>query len=58
MGIYRDDGLGLLKDAPGNNADAAIKHIICIFQWYVLTITIHTNFLDALFNLGTTRRRP
>ena len=63
MGLYRDDGLAVLKDAPGHDADAARKRIMAIFQRYGLKITIQanlktTNFLDASFNLGTRRYRP
>ena len=63
MGFYRDDGLSVLKDTPGHDADAARKPIIGIFQWYGLKITIQanlktTNFLDTSFNLGTGKYRP
>ena len=58
MGVYRDDGLTVLKDAPGHDADAARKRIITIFQQYGHKITIQanlktTNFLDASINLET-----
>ena len=43
MGLYRDDGLAVLKDVPGHDADAARKRIIGIFLRYGLRITIQAN---------------
>ena len=64
MGLYRDDGLAVLKDAPGHNAAAAMKHIMAIYiiQRYGVKIIIQVNlkttiFLEASFNLRTGRYR-
>ena len=63
MGLYKDDGLAVPKDAPGHDADAARRRIIAIFQRYNLKITIQANlkpvnFRDASFNLETGRYQP
>ena len=55
-GLYRDDGLAVLKNANGHQADKIRKEIIKIFKCLGLNITIQVNlktvnFLDVTFNL-------
>ena len=58
IGLYRDDGLGVLWDTPGNRADRIRKEIIKVFKNLGLNITIQINlkvvdFLDVSLNLST-----
>ena len=58
IGLYRDDGLGVLWDTPGNRADRIRKEIIEVFKNLGLNITIQINlkvvdFLDVSLNLST-----
>ena len=58
IGLYRDDGLGVLWDTPGNRADWIRKEIIKVFKNLGLNITIQINlkvvdFLDVSLNLST-----
>lgn len=55
-GLYRDDGLAILKNVSGPKTDSIRKKIIKLFQKNGLKITIETgltqtDFLDATFNL-------
>ena len=55
VGLYRDDGLAIVKQMPGPELERKRKKIIEIFKKYGLTITIKTNlfvvnFLDIQFN--------
>ena len=57
-GLYRDDGLGVMKDLPGPEMERKRKQIIKIFKKLGLSITIKMNshvvdFLDVQFNLKT-----
>ena len=63
LGLYRDDGLGMLKDNSGREADTTRKLIIRTFQEHGLRITIETNlrtanFLDVTFDLATDTYYP
>ena len=63
IGLYRDDGLGVLKDAPGHVADATRKSITSLFKQHGLRVTINANikianFLDTQFDLETGKYRP
>ena len=63
MGLYRDDGLAALKDAPGHDADLARKKTLQVFKQHGLRITINTNlkivnFLDATFDLNNGKYYP
>ena len=63
MGLYRDDGLGVLKDISGREADATRKFITRTFQEHGLRIMIDTNlkvanFLDVTFDLTTGKYHP
>ena len=56
MGLYRDEGLAIVKQMPGPELERKRKKIIEIFKKYGLAITIKTNlfvvnFLDIQFNL-------
>ena len=58
IGLYRDDGLGVLRKSPGSKADRIRKDIIKVFAELGLRITIQTNlkvadFLDLSLNLST-----
>ena len=55
-GLYRDDGLGILRNNSGSEADRKRKKIIKIFKECGLSITCKINkkivdFLDVRFNL-------
>ena len=57
-GLYRDDGLGFMKEIPGPEMERKRKQIIKIFKKLGLSITIKINlhavdFLDVQFNLKT-----
>ena len=56
VGLYRDDGLGVVKQMLGPELERKRKKIIQIFKKYGLAITSKTNlfvviFLDIQFNL-------
>ena len=58
IGLYRDDGLGVLRKSPGSKADRIRKDIIKVFVDLGLRIIIQTNlkvadFLDLSLNLST-----
>ena len=63
MGLYRDDGLILLRKANGRSTDKSRKDIIKIFKDVGFQIDINTNlpevdFLDVTFNLQSNTYRP
>ena len=63
IGLYRDDGLAVLKDASGPTAERTRKKIIKIFQEHGLKITadtnlVETNFLDVTLNLKSGKYWP
>ena len=63
VGLYRDDGLLLLKGTGGRQAELARKQLHEIFKKYNLRITAeinyHTvNFLDVTLNLKDERYIP
>ena len=56
VGLYRDDGLGLLKSHSGPETERKWKEIIKTFNTYNLSTAIETNihvvnFLDITFDL-------
>ena len=58
IGLFSDDGLGVLWDTPENRADRIRKKIIKVFRKRGLNITIQINlkvvdFLDVSLNLST-----
>ena len=63
VGIYRDDGLAILKDASRPTAERTKKKITKIFQEHGLKITadtnlVETNFLDVTLNLKSGKYWP
>lgn len=63
MGLYRDDGLAVLKSTTGGDAERMRKKIISVFKQNDLRVTIDVNlksvnFLDVTFNLSTGRFMP
>ena len=63
IGLYRDDGLAVLRDVSGSEAEHIKKDIIRSFQQLGLRITIQTNlrivnFLDVTFNLSSGKYYP
>ena len=63
VGLYRDDGLAVLRRASGSRADRARKDLITIFQNMGLKITVQTNlksvnYLDVTLNLETGSHQP
>lgn len=63
IGLYRDDGLAVLKDVTGSAADRFRKDVTQIFKEFGLRITIDVNlhsvnFLDVTFDLATGQYKP
>ena len=63
IGLYRDDGLAILKDSSGPTAERTRKKIIKNFQEHGLKITadsnlVETNFLDVTLNLKSGKYWP
>ncbi len=57
VGLYRDDGLALIKGTNGRNADNTRKILHDVFQQIGLKITVQVNhqlvnFLDITLNLN------
>ena len=57
VGLYRDDGLGVVRSKSGRRLDKLRKDIVQLFKEEGLTITINMNlqiadFLDATFDLS------
>ena len=63
VGLYRDDGLAVLKKSTGSRAERARKDLVKIFQNLGLKITVQTNlkvvdYLDVTLDLVTGSHRP
>ena len=63
IGLYRDDGLGVLRNSTGPRANRLCKTIVSVFKRYGLSVTIDVNlkavnFLDASFDLTTGKYKP
>ena len=63
FGLYKDDGLGILRNTSGLEADRKRKKIIKIFKECGLSITCEINkkivdFLDVRFNLNDQTYEP
>ena len=63
IGLYRDDGLGVMRCAGGLNIERAKKKIIQTFKKHNLKITIRANMkvvqsLDVEFNLLNNTYKP
>ena len=62
-GLYRDDGLLILRNVNGQQSDRMRKNIIKIFKDIGFTIDVETNlniadFLHITFNLNNSTYRP
>ena len=63
VGLYRDDGLAIVKNASGPQMDKLRKKIIAMFKKYDLKITTETNLssidiLDVFFDLSKNTYSP
>ena len=63
VGIYRDDGLAVLRTASGSRADRARNDLIKVFIDLGLRITVQTNlksvdYLDVTLNLDIGTFQP
>ena len=63
VGLYRDDGLAILRNASGPDAERVRKKVTQFFQHHQLKVTadtnlIQTDFLDVTLNLCTGRYWP
>ena len=63
VGLYHDDGLAVLRDVAGSEADQMRKTVCKIFNNLGLQLTIDTgmmvvNFLDVTLNLADGTYRP
>ena len=63
FGLYRDDGLAILRNASGPDAERVRKKVTQFFQYHQLKVTVDTNliqtdFLDITLNLSTGRYWP
>ena len=53
IGLYRDDGLAILKNASGPSSELIKKRIIKLFQRHVLKIIAETNLVQTNFLVVT-----
>ena len=63
IGLYRDDGLAVLKSATGSESERMRKRLIKTYQDNGLSISSQTNitsanFLDITLNLATESYKP
>ena len=63
VGLYRDDGLGILRNSSGPEIERKRKQIIQIFKSCGLNITVKTNlktvdFLDVRLDLTNNKYQP
>ena len=63
IGLYRDDGLAVIKNRSARLADKTRKELHKIFEQFGLKITAESNlhvvnFLDVTFNLSTGKYKP
>ena len=63
IGLYRDDGLAVLKNVSGPASEKIKKHLQYLFKQKVLPIIIEcnlkvVNYLDVTFNLNDASYRP
>lgn len=63
VGLYRDDGLAILRNASGPRADKTRKEITAVFKSLGLKITVETNrkmvnYLDVTLNLESATHQP
>ena len=60
VGLYRDNGLAILRNASGPDAERMRKKVTELFQYYQLKVTVDTNvaqtdFLDVTLKLSIGR---
>ena len=63
VGLYRDDGLGVLRDLSGPKTERLRKNVVKIFKDCGLSITSKTNlkivdYLDVTFGLQNNSYKP
>ena len=63
VGLYRDDGLGVLRNLPGPETERLTKNVVRIFKDCGLSITSKTNlkivdYLDVTFDLQNNSYKP
>ena len=63
IGLYRDDGLGILQNIPKTKIERKKKQIVKVLKYYGLSITIKCNlksidFLDVTLNLVNDIYKP
>ena len=63
IGLYRDDGLAIIRNAFGPEMEHTRKKVIAIFKTHSLKVTadtnlFQTNFLDATFDLNSGKFWP
>ena len=63
VGLYRDDGLGVLRNLPGPETEILRKNVFRIFKDCGLSITSKTNlkivdYLDVTFDLQNNSYKP
>ena len=63
IGLYRDDGLAIMKNRSARLADKTRKELHKIFEQFGLKITAESNlhvvnFLDVTFDLSTGKYKP
>ena len=63
VGLYRDDGLGVLRDLSGPKTERLRKNVVKIFKDCWLSITSKTNlkivdYLDVTFGLQNNSYKP
>ena len=63
VGLYRDDGLGVLRNLPGPETERLRKYVVKIFKDCGLSITSKTNlrivdYLDVTFDLQNNSYKP
>ena len=63
FGLYRDDGLALLRNLNGQETEKVRKNIIRVFKDIAFSLEIETNlkevdFLDVSLNLRNRTHRP
>ena len=47
VGLYRDDGLAILRNASGSDAEKVRKKVTQIFQYHQLKVTVDTNLIQT-----------
>ena len=57
VGLYRDDGLAILRNALGPDAERVRKKVTQFFQYHQLKVIVDTNLpLDTVTNLDSSKQ--